>query len=244
MGWMNDTLRYMREDPIHRRYHHDELTFSLIYAFTENFMLPLSHDEVVHGKRSLISQMPGDLWQQFANLRLLYSYMWTHPGKKLVFMGDELAQWHEWNHDAQIQWDLLQFDNHRGIQRLIADLNRLYLNEPGLHRHDFDAEGFEWIDCLNRDESVLVSMRKGDPGQAPLIIASNFTPVVRQHYAIGLPEGGYYREIFNSDAKYYGGSDVGNHPGLEARAVPTVGRPFSLLATLPPLATVIFKHEA
>ena len=241
MGWMNDTLRYMRNDPIHRRFHHDELTFSLIYAFTENFMLPLSHDEVVHGKHSLIGQMPGDLWQQFANLRLLYSYMWTHPGKKLLFMGCELAQWSEWNHDAQLQWDLLQFDRHQGIHNLVADLNKLYLNEPALYRHDFDAAGFEWIDCLNGDESMLAYLRHGDSPDQTVLVVCNFTPVVRHKYAIGVPEGGYYHEILNSDAQYYGGSNVGNAGSLHAEFTPWHHQPFSLCVTLPPLGAVFFR---
>jgi len=243
MGWMNDTLRYFRHEPIHRRFHHDELTFSLIYAFTENFMLPLSHDEVVHGKHSLIGQMPGDLWQQFANLRLLYAYMWTHPGKKLLFMGSELAQWHEWNHDAQIQWELLQFDQHAGIRRLVGDLNHLYVNEPALHRHDFEGKGFEWVDCLDRDNSMLAYLRRGDDPRESLLICANFTPVVRHGFPIGVPEGGYWREIFNSDSEFYGGSNVGNAPGIEARQPGNQGRPWSLNVTLPPLGICVFKRQ-
>ncbi|MCR9295810.1 MAG: 1,4-alpha-glucan branching protein GlgB [bacterium] len=243
MGWMNDTLRYMRHEPIHRQYHHDELTFSLIYAFTENFALPLSHDEVVHGKGALISQMSGDLWQKFANLRLLYSYMWTHPGKKLLFMGSEFAQWHEWDYDSEIQWDLLQWDTHSGIQKLIGDLNRLVLNEPALHEVDFASKGFEWIDCMNRHDSVISYIRRGSEPSDFLVIASNFTPVPRMGYDLGMPAEGFYREIFNSDSSYYGGSNVGNFPGCQAIAKPHHGRPASTKVNLPPLATVVLKPE-
>jgi 1,4-alpha-glucan branching enzyme len=243
MGWMNDTLRYMRHDSIHRQYHHDELTFSLIYAFTENFSLPLSHDEVVHGKGSLISQMAGDLWQKFANLRLLYSYMWTHPGKKLLFMGSELAQWHEWNYDEQLQWDLLKWDTHSGIQKLVADLNSLIRREPALHEVDFSADGFEWIDCMNRADSTISYIRKARDPNDFVVVACNFTPVVRK-YRFGLPTGGFYREIFNSDSTYYGGTNVGNFPGIQADANFGIhARPASMEIDLPPLATVVFKRD-
>jgi 1,4-alpha-glucan branching enzyme len=243
MGWMNDTLRYMRRDPVYRRFHHNELTFSLIYAFTENFALPFSHDEVVHGKRSLLDQMPGDLWQKFANLRLLYSYLWTHPGKKLLFMGSDFGQWTEWNSDAQLQWDLLQWDTHRGLQRLVADLNALYRREPALHRCDVDGRGFEWIDCHSRDDCVLTYLRKSlDPADC-VVVACNFTPVVRHGYRIGTSHGGWYQEIFNSDSRYYDGSNVGNHPGVQAEPISFHGRPFSLRVTLPPLAAVVFKPQ-
>jgi 1,4-alpha-glucan branching enzyme len=243
MGWMNDTLRYMRHEPIHRQYHHNELTFSLIYAFTENFALPLSHDEVVHGKGALIAQMAGDLWQKFANLRLLYASMWTHPGKKLLFMGCELAQWHEWNYDSQLQWDLLQWETHRGIQRLVTDLNHLVQREPALHEVDFDSNGFEWIDCMNGADSVLGYIRKAKNPNDFLLVCSNFTPVVRK-YRMGVPRGGFYREVFNSDSNYYAGSNVGNFPGVTAdMGMPHHGRPASIELMLPPLATVIFKPE-
>lgn len=241
MGWMNDTLRYMRNEPIHRRYHQNELTFSLIYAFTENFMLPLSHDEVVHGKGALLSQMPGDMWQKFANLRLLYSYMWTHPGKKLLFMGDEIAQWNEWNHDIGPQWELLDFDTHRGVQQLVADLNKLVIENPALHQIDFSDGGFEWVDCMNADDSLLVYLRKGSEGTAPLLVCSNFTPVVRRGYRVGVPSAGYWTEIFNSDSSMYGGSNVGNYPGRETTGTGHHGRPDSILVDLPPLATTIFR---
>jgi 1,4-alpha-glucan branching enzyme len=243
MGWMNDTLRYMREDPIHRKYHHNELTFSLIYAFTENFNLPLSHDEVVHGKGALIAQMSGDLWQKFANLRLLYSYMWTHPGKKLLFMGCELAQWHEWNYDSTIQWDLLQWDTHRGMQRLVADLNQLIRREPALHQLDFSGEGFEWVDCMNGDDSVLGYIRKAKDPNDFVLIACNFTPVVRR-YRMGVPKTGYYQEIFNSDSAHYAGTNVGNYPGITADAqFPHHGRAASIELTIPPLGLVVFKPQ-
>jgi 1,4-alpha-glucan branching enzyme len=241
MGWMNDTLRYMRNDPIHRQHHHDELTFSMIYAFTENFTLPLSHDEVVHGKGSLLDQMPGDLWQRFANLRLLYSYMWTHPGKKLLFMGSEFAQWHEWNCDESIQWHLLQWESHQGMQKLIADLNRVYRSEPALYEQEFDGYGFEWIDCQTRHESVLAFLRKAKDPEDFLLVCCNFTPVVRQSHRVGVPGPGWYQEIFNSDSSHYGGGNVGNYPGRQAETVPWHGRPWSIPLHLPPLAIVAFK---
>ena len=251
MGWMNDTLRFMRREPIHRQHHQNDLTFSLIYAFSENFMLPFSHDEVVHGKGSLIAQMPGDLWQKFANLRLLYAYMWTHPGKKLLFMGGELAQWHEWNEDAQLQWDLLKWDTHAGIQNLVADLNHLLACEPALYQGDFHGSGFEWVDCQNASANVLGYLRKtvnnpSNPSEAKgssehLLVCCNFTPAVRE-YRMGVPSSGKYKEIFDSDATRYGGSGVGNQAALQADATfPYHGQPASVLITLPPLATIILK---
>jgi len=243
MGWMNDTLRYMRQDPIHRRHHHNQLTFGLMYAYSENFVLPLSHDEVVHGKRSLLGQMPGDLWQKFANLRLMFAHMWTHPGKKLLFMGGEFGQWNEWSSDAELQWDLLQWDSHRGLQRMIADLNALHAREPALHALDHEPAGFEWIDCENRAESTLSFIRRGaDPGDF-LVVIANFTPVVRQRFAVGVPQPGLYRELFNSDSTYYGGSNAGNATAVPATNTPAFGRPWSLAITLPPLAIVMFKPE-
>ena len=243
MGWMNDTLRYMRHEPVHRRYHHDELTFSLIYAFTENFALPLSHDEVVHGKRALLDQMPGDLWQKFANLRLLFSYMWTHPGKKLLFMGGDFGQWTEWNYEAELPWDLLQWDTHRGVKRLIADLNALMRREPALYEMDFKGEGFEWIDCMNHEDSVLCYIRKAKDPRDYLVVCCNFTPVVRPNYRVGVPQAGWYQEVFNSDSRHYGGSNVGNFPGRQAEPPGAQARPYSLSVTLPPLATVVFKPQ-
>ncbi len=243
MGWMNDTLRYMRHDPIYRRFHHNELTFSLIYAFTENFALPLSHDEVVHGKGSLLGQMPGDLWQRFANLRLLYAYMWTHPGKKLLFMGSDFAQWNEWNYETDLQWDLLQWPSHQGIQKLIADLNSLYRREPALYEQDFNGNGFEWIDCHSADDSVLVYLRKARRAEDFLVICCNFTPVVRHHHRVGVPRGGWYQEVFNSDSHYYGGSNAGNYPGVHADSAGHHGRPHAIQIQLPPLALTVFKPQ-
>ena len=243
MGWMNDTRRYFGHEPIHRRFHHDELTFSLIYAFTENFVLPLSHDEVVHGKGSLLDQMPGDMWQRFANLRMMYTYMWMHPGKKLLFMGGEIAQWTEWNYDTSLQWDLLQWDSHRGMQRMVADLNAVYRREPSLHQVDFDHSGFEWVDCHNYDESVLVFIRRGKDPRDFVVVACNFTPVPRMNHRMGLPQGGYYREIFNSDSSYYAGSNLGNGQGVTAEPVGWHGRPFSAPVVMPPLGIIVLKPE-
>ncbi len=244
MGWMNDTLRYMRHESIHRQFHHGELTFSLIYAFTENFMLPFSHDEVVHGKRSLLDQMPGDLWQKFANLRLLYTYMWTHPGKKLLFMGCDIGQWTEWNHETEIQWDLLQWDTHGGLKHMVADLNAMYRREPSLYQVDFDSKGFEWIDCQNSGDSVLCYIRKGKDPDDIVVICCNMTPVVRKGYRVGVPRGGKYNEIFNSDSSHYGGSNIGNYLGLEAEKVAAQGRNMSVCANLPPLGAVVLKPQA
>ncbi|MGB9690163.1 1,4-alpha-glucan branching protein GlgB [Thermogutta sp.] len=241
MGWMNDTRRYMHKDPIYRKYHHNELTFSLIYAFHENFVLPLSHDEVVHGKGSLISQMPGDWWQKFANLRLLYTYMWTHPGKKLLFMGSEFGQWHEWNYDAQLQWELLDWPTHRGLQRCVADLNKLLRRERALHEVDFRWEGFQWIDCHNWEESTLSYIRRAKDPNDYLVIALNFTPVPRWEHRIGVPEVCQFEEIFNSDAEIYGGGNIGNYGRAVSEPVPWHGFPASMKIVLPPLAGVIFK---
>ena len=243
MGWMNDTLEYIHKEPIHRAHHQDELTFSLIYAFTENFMLPLSHDEVVHGKGSLLSQMPGDMWQKFANLRLLYSYMWTHPGKNLLFMGGEMGQWNEWNDDDGPQWELLDFDTHRGIQQLVADLNKIVVENPSLHQLDFSHEGFEWIDSMNWEDSALVYMRKGLDDAAPVLVCCNFTPVVREGYRIGVPQSGHWKEIFNSDSEAYGGSNNGNHPGCNTTGVGHHDRPDSIEITMPPLGVSILRYE-
>ncbi len=241
MGWMNDTRQYMHKEPIHRKYHHDELTFSLIYAFTENFCLPLSHDEVVHGKGSLLDQMPGDLWQKFANLRLLYGYMWAHPGKKLLFMGGEFGQWNEWNYNESLQWHLLDWQSHQGVQRYLADLNAVYRREPALHQVDFEYTGFEWIDCHNWQDSVLSFIRKAKDANDYVICCCNFTPVPRMGYKIGAPEACWYEEISNSDSTFYGGSDLGNSGGTQATPEPCQGRPNTLTVTLPPLAMVMFK---
>jgi 1,4-alpha-glucan branching enzyme len=241
MGWMNDTLRYMRHDPVHRKYHHDELTFSLIYAFHENFVLPLSHDEVVHGKRSLLDQMPGDAWQKFANLRLLYTYMWCHPGKKLLFMGGEFGQGHEWNFDESLQWHLLQHDSHRGLQRAVADLNRLVRAEKSLHELDFDGRGFEWIDCHNWQDSALAFVRRAADPADFLVVCCNFTPVPRTAYRLGVPQGGLYDEVFNGDSTFYGGSNLGNAGAIAAEPIPHHDRGHSVSLTLPPLAAVVLK---
>jgi 1,4-alpha-glucan branching enzyme len=240
MGWMHDTLKYIAHDPIHRMYHHNQLTFRMLYAFTENFLLPLSHDEVVHGKRALLSKMPGDMWQQLANLRLLFGYMFTQPGKKLLFMGGEFGQWNEWNHDASLDWNLLNYRTHTGIQEWVSDLNKLYRNEPALHELDERWEGFDWIDANDVQHSVYTYLRKGK-GDDMVMVACNCTPVVRHEYRVGVPRPGYWQEVLNSDARTYGGSGVGNLGGVQAADDPCHGRPHSLHITLPPLATVIFK---
>lgn len=241
MGWMNDTLRYMKHEPIHRQYHHDELTFSLIYAFTENFCLPFSHDEIVHGKGSMMDQMTGDLWQKAANLRLLYGYMWSHPGKKLLFMGSEFGQWEEWNADESLQWHLLQWESHQGIQNYVAHLNQMYRNEPALHEVDFDGSGFEWVDCHNHQDSIICYLRRAKDPEDYLLVCSNFTPVPRLSYKLGVPEAVWFDEISNSDSAYFGGSDVGNGGGLQAVEKESHGRPASIEVSLPPLATVVLK---
>ena len=243
MGWMNDTLKYFEKDPVYRKYEHNRMTFSMLYAFTENFVLPLSHDEVVHGKRSLLHKMPGDSWQQFANLRLLCGYQFAHPGKKLLFMGSELAQRAEWNHDASLDWHLLEYKPHRGIRNLVAELNRLYSADGSLHEVDFDWQGFEWIDCNDADSSVLSFLRRArDPGDF-LVVAANFTPVVRESYRVGVPEPGYYRELMNTDSAYYGGSNVGNLGGVQSEPEPWMERPHSIRLVLPPLAVVYLKLD-
>lgn len=237
---MNDTLSFMSHDPIHRRYHHDMLTFSMLYAFTENFLLPFSHDEVVHGKSSLLYKMPGDEWQRFANLRLLYTYMFTHPGKKLLFMGAEFGQGDEWNSAQTLDWYVLKYPYHQGVQRAVKDLNALYHNSPALYRNEFDWNGFDWIDCHDTDHSVLSFLRKSD--EDFVIVVVNFTPVPRQNYRIGVPKPGTYREVFNSDSKYYGGSNVGNGESrLVGESIPWMDHPYSILLTIPPLAGIILQ---
>ncbi len=241
MGWMNDTLSYIELDPVHRRYHHDKLTFSQMYAYTENFVLPLSHDEVVHGKRSLLDKMPNDMWQKFANLRLLLTWQYAHPGKKLLFMGGELAQWHEWRSGEALDWVLLEHASHRGVFDLVRDLNRLYRALPALHRHDFEQQGFSWIDCHDSDHSVLSFIRQGD-GEV-LICLFNFTPVPREGYRIGLPRCGMCREILNSDAACYGGSNVGNAGLVEVKPEPWRDWPCSAELDLPPLGALLLQIE-
>ncbi len=240
MGWMHDTLRYMAKDPIYRKYHHNDLTFGLLYAFHENFILPLSHDEMVHGKGSLLARMPGDRWQRFANLRAYFGFMWTHPGKKLLFMGGEWGQQSEWDHDRELDWHLLADPLHRGVQRLIADLNRLYRDTPALHQLDCEAEGFAWIDAANAEQSVLSYLRRGRDPHALAVVVCNFTPVPREDYRIGVPRPGRWRERLNTDAREYGGSGVGNAGEAHAEAHPMHGHAYSLRLRLPPLGVLIF----
>jgi 1,4-alpha-glucan branching enzyme len=243
MGWMHDTLRYLTREPVHRKYHHNELTFRLVYAFNENFVLPLSHDEVVHGKGSLLAKMPGDDWQKFATLRLLYGYMYGQPGKKLLFMGGEFGQWREWNHDTSLEWHLLEHASHRGMQRWVEDLNRLYVSEPALHELDNNPSGFAWVDCNSSDDSVLSFLRSGQTTETILLAVYNFTPVVRDEYHLGVPRGGRWQEVLNSDAREYGGSGVGNQGGIEATDLPSHERPYSVFLTLPPLGVLVFRSE-
>ncbi len=243
MGWMHDSLHYMQENPVNRRWHHDSMTFGLVYAWSERFVLPLSHDEVVHGKGSLLGKMPGDDWQRLANLRAYFGFMWGHPGKKLLFMGSELAQPTEWNHDAELPWQLLDDPRHRGMQRLLADLNRAYRAQPALHRRDTSAEGFRWVVGGDREQSVFAFLRLGAEGDTPLLVVSNFTPVPRQGYRIGVPRGGQWHELVNSDASIYGGTNLGNGGSVWADEHGCHGLSHSLLLTLPPLATLILKAE-
>jgi 1,4-alpha-glucan branching enzyme len=243
MGWMHDTLEYISLEPVYRKYHHHHLTFGLIYAFSENFVLPLSHDEVVHGKGSLLGKMPGDRWQKFANLRAYFGFMFGHPGKKLLFMGGEIAQEREWNHDTSLDWHLLDDSMHRGVQALLRDLNHLYRALPALHELDCEAAGFEWLELHDSDQSVLAFLRRGnDPGRISVVLC-NFTPVPRQEYRIGVPYAGHYQERLNTDAAIYGGSNLGNYGGVSADEFSSHGRPYSLRLTLPPLATVILEHQ-
>ena len=243
MGWMHDTLQYISREPIFRKYHHNELTFRMIYAFSENFILPLSHDEVVHGKGSLLSKMPGDDWQKFANLRLLLGYMYAQSGKKLLFMGGEWGQWREWNHDESLDWHLLQYERHANLQKWVADLNQLYRSEPALYELDCDPAGFQWIDCSDIEQSIISFIRKGKSTNAIVLVACNFTPVSRFNYRVGAPQGGFWTELLNSDGREYGGSGQGNLGGVEALKIYHHGCPYSLSLTLPPLAIVFFKNE-
>jgi 1,4-alpha-glucan branching enzyme len=241
MGWMHDTLTYMSQDPLFRRYHHDKLTFRMVYAFHENFVLPLSHDEVVYGKGSLLGKMPGDDWQKFANLRLLLGYMYAQAAKKLLFMGAEIGQWSEWAHDRGLEWDLLERRLHSALQQWVGDVNRLYRTEPALHERDIDPAGFEWIDCNDAEASTVSLLRKGASTDDLILVVCNFTPVARQNYRIGVPRGGFWREVLNSDATLYGGSGWGNMGGVEAVPVPLHGRSHSITLTIPPLAALFFK---
>jgi 1,4-alpha-glucan branching enzyme len=244
MGWMHDTLRYFSKDPIHRKFHHNDLTFRMIYAFTENFVLPLSHDEVVHGKGSLIGKMPGDDWQKFANLRLLFADMYAQPGKKLVFMGGEIGQWREWNHEIGIDWHLLDSLPHATLQRWLEDLNRTYRDVTALHELDMSADGFDWIDCCDTENSIVSLVRKSrSKPDEPVVVVLNFTPVPRHNYQIGVPSGGRWKEILNSDAPLYGGSGQGNMGAVEAAPIPLHGRRWSVNLTLPPLGAVFLMPE-
>jgi 1,4-alpha-glucan branching enzyme len=240
MGWMNDTLAYMRENPVHRKYHHDRMTFGLMYAFDENFILPLSHDEVVHGKGSLLGRMPGDDWQRFANLRALYGFMYAYPGKKLLFMGNEFAQRQEWNHDGSLDWHLCDEPLHAGVQRLVRDLNALYCSSPELYQLDYDRAGFEWIDWSDRDNSVFSWIRRGRD-RTLAVVVTNLTPVARHDYRLGVPQPGTYREVLNTDATDYGGGGIGNCGQVATEPVSCHGCGQSLRLTVPPLATLVLK---
>ncbi|SDB36073.1 1,4-alpha-glucan branching protein GlgB [Bauldia litoralis] len=244
MGWMHDTLEYMSHEPVHRKHHHHQMTFGIHYAYSENFVLPLSHDEVVHGKGSLIGKMPGDPWQKFANLRAYFGFMWTHPGKKLLFMGGEFAQEREWNHDRSLDWHLLDQAPHREVQSLVRDLNRIYREIPALHVKDADPAGFEWVEATDAANSVYAYLRYGNDGDPPVLVVCNFTPVVREGYRLGVPRQGRWVERLNTDAAAYGGSNVGNGGEVMADPTPWQGRPASLSLTIPPLATVVFEHSA
>ncbi len=242
MGWMHDTLKYISEDPVYRKYQHNQLTFSIWYAFFENFVLSLSHDEVVYGKRSLLEKMPGDDWQKFANLRLLYGYMWAHPGKKLLFMGSELGTRSEWYHETGLDWNLLQYDMHAGLHRLMRDLNRVYREQPALHEQDFSNDGFEWVDVSDWEDSVISFLRKSPQTGANVLVVCNFTPVPRTNYRVGVPNGGWWEEILNTDAAHFGGAGWGNLGGVEAAPVAAHGRYHSISLTLPPLAAVYLRN--
>jgi 1,4-alpha-glucan branching enzyme len=243
MGWMNDTLSYMKNDPVHRRFHHNQLTFGQIYAYSENFLLPLSHDEVVHGKGSLLSKMPGDAWQKFANVRLLIAYQFASAGKKLNFMGNEFAQGREWRASAELDWGLLGIGWHQGVQSMVRDLGRLYRNEAALHELDFYPEGFRWIDCNDADQSVLCFERRARDGSG-VVVALNFTPVPRHGYRVGLPRAGAWREVFNSDSSFYAGSNSGNAGIIQSQPFPWMGHGQSADITLPPLGALILRCEA
>ncbi|HSG31395.1 MAG TPA: 1,4-alpha-glucan branching protein GlgB [Thermodesulfobacteriota bacterium] len=242
MGWMHDTLKYFEKDPIYRKYHQNDITFSILYAFTENFVLPLSHDEVVHGKGSLLSKMPGDDWQKFANLRALYAYMWAHPGKKLLFMGGEFGQWEEWNHNTSLDWHLMEFEPHNGITNLISDLNRFYKNESALYEYDLSHEGFEWVDNSDHNSSVLCFLRRNSKNKIILVVC-NFTPTPRHQYRIGVPYAGDWKESLNTDSTIYGGSGIGNAGLAVATEMPWHFRPYSICITLPPLSVLYLLHD-
>jgi 1,4-alpha-glucan branching enzyme len=243
MGWMHDTLEYFRQDPVYRKFHQGQLSFRMIYAFNENFVLSLSHDEVVYGKGSLLGKMPGDAWQNFANLRALYGYMYAQPGKKLLFMGCEFGQWEEWSHERSLDWNLLGEPLHAGLQSYVRDLNTMYQRESALHELDFNAAGFEWIDNNDAENSVLSFLRKSRNDRENILAVFNLTPIPRDNYRVGVAKPGFWREILNSDAEAYGGSGRGNYGGREASVVPSHGRPYSLNLTLPPLSALYLKCE-
>jgi 1,4-alpha-glucan branching enzyme len=243
MGWMHDTLRYFQQDPVHRRYHHHELTFSLVYAFSENYILPLSHDEVVHGKGSLLDKMAGDRWQKLANLRTLYAYMWAHPGKKLLFMGQEFAQEREWSHERSLDWHLLEDAGHGGMQRLVRDLNHAYTSRPALWDNDFEPEGFYWIEANDAQNNVVAFARTDRAKKDVVVCVMNLSPIPRHDYRIGLPRSGKWTELVNTDSTHYGGSDLGTYGGVEAEAVPWHGQPNSATVTLPPLGALWLVPE-
>ncbi|MBC8165320.1 MAG: 1,4-alpha-glucan branching protein GlgB, partial [Bryobacteraceae bacterium] len=243
MGWMHDMLAYIEKEPLYRKFHHGSITFSLLYAFTENFVLPISHDEVVYGKHSLLGRMPGDEWQRFANLRAFLTYMWAHPGKKLLFMGSEIATPWEWNHDMSVPWDLLQFEPHRKLQAMVIELNSLYRSAPPMYEVDFHYTGFEWVDFRDADSSVIAFLRRGEDSSDFILFCCNFTPVPRKEYRFGIPESGFYEEIFNSDSALFGGSNMGNGGLVSSDSEPQHGRPHSIAVTLPPLAVVAFRKR-
>ena len=242
MGWMHDMLEYIKQDPVHRRWHHNQVTFSMLYAFTENFVLPFSHDEVVHGKRAMLDKMPGDLWQKHANLRALYGYMFAHPGKKLMFMGSEFGQWREWNYDTSLDWHLLQYAEHQGLRQWVQDLNHTYQRESSLHEVDFDYAGFQWIDCCDNENSVMSFLRRAKNPNDFTVIVTNFTPVPRLDYRVGVPEGGWYDELLNSDSARYSGGNMGNGGGANAEPRPMHGFDYSMSLTVPPLGFLLFKR--
>jgi 1,4-alpha-glucan branching enzyme len=243
MGWMHDMLDYFSHDPVYRKYHHNHITFSLLYAFHENFVLPISHDEVVHGKGSLLNKMPGDEWRQFANVRAFLAYMWAHPGKKLLFMGQEIGQREEWNHAIGVRWELLEFDFHRKLQTLVRELNLLYRSSPELYQVDFHYSGFEWVDFHDWENSIIAFIRRAEDPKQFILFCCNFTPVPRQGYEFGVPEEGFYQEILNTDSELFGGSNIGNGGLVSSRPIPKHDRPYSISVTLPPLAIVAFRRR-
>jgi len=243
MGWMHDMLQYIQEDPVHRRWHHGQITFSMLYAFTENFILPFSHDEVVHGKGSMFGKIPGDDWQKAATLRALYGFMYAHPGKKLMFMGCEFGQWREWNSEESLDWHLADDPMHAGLRRWVQDLNRTYQQEPSLHEVDFEHSGFSWIDCHDNENSVVSLIRRARDARDFTVMIANFTPVPRPAYRFGVPDAGWYREVLNSDAAIYGGSNVGNSGGVNTESIPDHGFTQSISITVPPLGFVLLKRS-